>query len=210
MLKKGSHKHRSISKQLQEGQTKLSTNRKRKEKKGHGYRPKSAGGGSSSSQASNGLNTFLHSKNRNLILLIVASVITIAGIAIYNFGFNSKSNTKPDTSGMITTSTGLKYQDVVVGTGATPKLGDQVSVHYTGTFEDGTKFDSSIDRGEPIIFPIGVGQVVKGWDEGIMTMKVGGKRKLVIPPNLGYGAQARGQIPPNSTMYFDVELLDVK
>lgn len=111
----------------------------------------------------------------------------------------------------VTTDSGLKYVDYVVGEGASPKKGDMVVVHYTGTLTDGTKFDSSVDRGQPFQFQIGVGQVIKGWDEGVMSMKVGGKRKLIIPPDLGYGARgAGGVIPPNATLLFDVELLDIK
>jgi peptidylprolyl isomerase len=109
----------------------------------------------------------------------------------------------------VTTQSGLKYEDIVTGTGPSPQSGQEVTVHYTGTLEDGTKFDSSLDRG-PFKFQIGVGRVIKGWDEGVMTMKVGGKRKLVIPPQLGYGARGIGPIPPNSTLVFEVELLDVK
>jgi ketosteroid isomerase-like protein len=110
----------------------------------------------------------------------------------------------------ITTPSGLKYVDRVVGTGESPKPGQMVTVHYTGTFEDGIKFDSSLDRGQPIVFPIGGGRVIKGWDEGLMTMKVGGKRKLIIPPDLAYGASGRPGIPPNSTLIFEVELIEVK
>jgi peptidylprolyl isomerase len=112
---------------------------------------------------------------------------------------------------MTTTESGLKYEDIVTGAGDSPKPGQLVTVHYTGTLENGTKFDSSVDRGQPFTFKIGVGQVIKGWDEGVMTMKVGGKRKLIIPPQLGYGARgAGGVIPPNATLVFDVELLGVK
>jgi len=112
---------------------------------------------------------------------------------------------------MVTTDSGLKYVDLVVGKGASPTRGRQVKVHYTGTLENGTKFDSSVDRRQPFSFIIGVGQVIKGWDEGVMGMKVGGKRKLVVPANLGYGARgAGGVIPPNATLLFDVELLDVQ
>jgi peptidylprolyl isomerase len=109
----------------------------------------------------------------------------------------------------MTTESGLRYEDIVVGAGPSPQSGQEVTVHYTGALEDGTKFDSSLDRGQPFKFKIGVGQVIKGWDEGVMTMKVGGKRKLVIPPQLGYGRRGVGPIPPNSTLVFEVELLDV-
>jgi FKBP-type peptidyl-prolyl cis-trans isomerase len=117
---------------------------------------------------------------------------------------------KKDGGKTVTTASGLKYVDVVVGKGASPTASKTVKVHYTGTLENGKKFDSSVDRNEPFSFTIGVGQVIKGWDEGVMTMKVGGKRKLIIPANLGYGARGAGSaIPPNATLLFDVELLDV-
>lgn len=112
---------------------------------------------------------------------------------------------------VITTDSGLKYVDIQEGTGATPTRGQTVTVHYTGTLEDGTKFDSSRDRGRPFSFTIGVGQVIRGWDEGVGSMKVGGQRKLIIPPDLGYGARgAGGVIPPNATLLFDVELLRIQ
>jgi FKBP-type peptidyl-prolyl cis-trans isomerase len=112
---------------------------------------------------------------------------------------------------LVTTKSGLKYEDVKVGTGAEATAGHDVVVHYTGTLTDGKKFDSSRDRNEPFTFPLGAGRVIKGWDEGVAGMKVGGQRKLVIPPELGYGAQgAGGVIPPNATLLFDVELLQVK
>ncbi|MBE9137158.1 FKBP-type peptidyl-prolyl cis-trans isomerase [Nodosilinea sp. LEGE 07088] len=111
---------------------------------------------------------------------------------------------------LITTDSGLQYVDLVEGTGAMPQSGQRVTVHYTGTLEDGTKFDSSRDRGRPFSFQIGVGQVIKGWDEGVGTMRVGGQRKLVIPAELGYGSRgAGGVIPPNATLLFDVELLRI-
>ncbi|MBI2723838.1 MAG: FKBP-type peptidyl-prolyl cis-trans isomerase [Chloroflexi bacterium] len=108
------------------------------------------------------------------------------------------------------TASGLEYTDDVVGTGASPERGKRVRVHYTGRLTDGKKFDSSVDRGQPFEFVIGVGQVIKGWDEGVMSMKVGGKRTLMIPAALGYGARgAGGAIPPNADLVFDVELLGV-
>ena len=109
-----------------------------------------------------------------------------------------------------TTESGLKYTDEVVGTGESPSKGKDVTVHYTGTLTNGKKFDSSVDRNQPFTFTIGIGQVIKGWDEGVLTMKVGGKRKLTIPPELGYGTRgAGGVIPPNATLIFDVELISV-
>jgi peptidylprolyl isomerase len=109
----------------------------------------------------------------------------------------------------ITTPSGLKYIDLIIGDGEMPKPGDVVVVHYVGTLKDGTKFDSSRDRKDPLGFYLGRGEVIKGWEEGVATMKVGGKRKLIIPPDLGYGSQDKGKIPPNSTLYFEVELLSV-
>jgi FKBP-type peptidyl-prolyl cis-trans isomerase FkpA len=109
-----------------------------------------------------------------------------------------------------TTPTGLTIEDVVVGDGAAAAAGQQVKVHYTGWLTNGTKFDSSKDRNDPFVFPLGAGRVIKGWDEGVQGMKVGGKRKLTIPPALGYGARgAGGVIPPNATLVFEVELLGV-
>jgi len=112
---------------------------------------------------------------------------------------------------MTTTSTGLQYEDLQEGTGKEALIGQTVSVHYTGWLTDGTKFDSSVDRGQPFQFPLGARRVIAGWDEGVAGMKVGGKRKLTIPPALGYGSRgAGGVIPPNATLVFDVELLDVR
>ncbi len=116
---------------------------------------------------------------------------------------------------MTKTPSGLQYEDTVVGTGASPKPGQTCVMHYTGWLWEneakGKKFDSSVDRGQPFEFQIGLGMVIKGWDEGVMTMKVGGKRTLLIPANLGYGSRgAGGVIPPNATLVFDVELLGLK
>ena len=109
-----------------------------------------------------------------------------------------------------TTPSGLIIDELVAGAGAAAAAGQQVTVHYTGWLTDGTKFDSSKDRGDPFIFPLGAGRVIKGWDEGVQGMKIGGKRKLTIPPALGYGARgAGGVIPPNATLVFEVELLGV-
>ena len=111
----------------------------------------------------------------------------------------------------IVTASGLRYTDEKMGDGTQPTKGKKVTVHYTGTLDNGNKFDSSRDRGKPFVFTIGVGQVIKGWDEGVMSMKVGGRHKLVIPPDLGYGARgAGGVIPPMATLHFDVELLAVE
>ena len=136
---------------------------------------------------------------------------TEASVTVASTPSSTPKKTTTGASKVVTTSSGLKYTELKVGSGATPKTGQTVSVHYTGTLENGTKFDSSRDRGVPFEFPIGTGQVIKGWDEGISTMKVGGRRQLIIPPELGYGAGgAGGVIPPNATLIFDVELLDVK
>lgn len=111
---------------------------------------------------------------------------------------------------MITTPSGLQYEDVKVGSGAEAEAGMWVEVHYVGTLTDGKKFDSSRDRSETFKFPLGAGRVIAGWDEGVAGMKIGGVRKLVIPPNLGYGARgAAGVIPPNATLVFEVELISV-
>ncbi|MBT1071984.1 FKBP-type peptidyl-prolyl cis-trans isomerase [Geobacter chapellei] len=138
---------------------------------------------------------------------IVAGSLMMAMLAVPAFA----AKDAPKAGKTVTTASGLKYVDVVVGKGASPVAGKQVTVHYTGTLENGKKFDSSVDRKEPFKFTIGVGQVIPGWDEGVMTMKVGGKRKLIIPSKLGYGPSgAGGVIPPNATLLFDVELLDVQ
>ena len=109
------------------------------------------------------------------------------------------------------TDSGLKFEDLAEGDGDTAAAGQQVSVHYTGWLTDGTKFDSSVDRNQPFKFALGKGMVIRGWDEGVQGMKIGGKRKLTIPAQLGYGASgAGGVIPPNATLVFEVELLEIR
>jgi peptidylprolyl isomerase len=138
-------------------------------------------------------------KTKIIIFVAIAALILAAGF----FWLRGSKE--------VTTSSGLKYVDLVEGTGTTPKTGQTVKVHYTGTLENGTKFDSSRDRGTPFETKIGVGNVIKGWDEGLMTMKVGGRRKLIVPSKLGYGPNGQPpKIPGNATLIFDVELLDVK
>ncbi len=145
---------------------------------------------------------------------LILGLLAILGLAA---GCGGKSDS-PSSSGPmkvtgqpITTPSGLQYWDIVVGTGATAVSGSTVKVHYSGYLTTGEKFDSSRDRGEPFSFSLGAGQVIKGWDEGVAGMKVGGQRQLRIPPDLGYGATgAGGTIPPNATLIFDVELLGVE
>lgn len=144
-----------------------------------------------------------------------AGVVTTLVWAALLMGSLAAATITPAAAEETTTASGLKIIDTVVGTGPTPATGQICVMHYTGwLYEDGkkgTKFDSSVDRGQPFQFAIGTGQVIAGWDEGVATMKVGGKRTLTIPPELGYGARgAGGVIPPNATLIFDVELLDVK
>jgi peptidylprolyl isomerase len=143
-------------------------------------------------------------RNRQARTIAIIVVLALAAAAVTYLIANR-------SSGEVKTASGLRYTDITVGTGATPQRGQTVTVHYTGTLENGKKFDSSVDRGTPAEFRIGVGAVIKGWDEGLMTMKVGGKRHFIIPANLGYGAAGRPpDIPGNSTLIFDVELLGVK
>jgi FKBP-type peptidyl-prolyl cis-trans isomerase FkpA len=140
------------------------------------------------------------------IVFLVIAAVAVAAVLFVIFRSGGTS-----TAGEVTTPSGLRYIDEVVGTGESPKQGQTVTVHYTGTLEDGTKFDSSVDKGQPYPFRIGTGEVIKGWDEGVMTMKVGGKRRLVVPANLAYGALGRPpKIPPNATLIFELELLRVK
>lgn len=153
---------------------------------------------------------------RQRILLGLSGVLIVVVIAVFAYtrlaGNPNAASTQSPGSGanQVITQSGLKYEDLLVGSGPAVKVGDTVSVHYTGTLEDGTKFDSSLDRGTPFEFTVGQGRVIAGWDEGLQGMQVGGKRKLTIPPDLGYGASGAGAvIPPGATLIFEVELLSI-
>jgi FKBP-type peptidyl-prolyl cis-trans isomerase len=144
-----------------------------------------------------------------IFFLILALVLVLA--SNWDNIFSKNKSTGETNSDMITTSSGLQYQDITMGTGDAAKTGDDVSVHYTGWLDDGTKFDSSVDRGQPFEFTLGTGSVIRGWDEGVAGMKVGGVRKLTIPSELGYGDRGAGSlIEPGATLIFDVELLEIK
>lgn len=146
------------------------------------------------------------SQNVRLVAMALVAFLTLAAIA-YVITHRGSGTTDED---LVTTASGLKYRDLVEGTGTSPLPGQTLSVNYVGTLEDGTEFDSSYKAGRPFEFKIGAGTVIAGWDEGLMTMKVGGKRKLIIPPNLGYGSRESPNIPANSTLVFEVELLGVR
>jgi FKBP-type peptidyl-prolyl cis-trans isomerase len=152
---------------------------------------------------------------RKIALFSLLAIASLTAGAFDATDAKSKANknaaSKAVAGARITTASGLQYEDKVVGKGASPQPGQKVTVHYTGWLTNGKKFDSSVDRGTPFEFVIGKGQVIKGWDEGVSTMKVGGKRKLTIPANLGYGDRGAGaDIPPGATLVFDVELLGVQ
>ncbi|TVU54862.1 MAG: FKBP-type peptidyl-prolyl cis-trans isomerase [Arthrospira sp. PLM2.Bin9] len=141
---------------------------------------------------------------------VSANSLLSGGIAAPTANLTIAQNMTNTEENLVTTDSGLQYVDLQKGTGASPQRGQTVTVHYTGTLKDGTKFDSSRDRNQPFSFTIGVGQVIKGWDEGVASMQVGGRRKLIIPADLGYGDRgAGGVIPPNATLIFDVELLKI-
>jgi peptidylprolyl isomerase len=149
-------------------------------------------------------------RRSNALALVLLTGLAAAALATTPTPTFAQTTGKP-----MTTASGLQILDTLVGTGAAPKTGQTCSMHYTGwLYTDGVKgkkFDSSLDRGQPFSFTLGVGQVIKGWDEGVASMQVGGKRTLIIPAAMGYGARgAGGVIPPNATLIFDVELLDVK
>lgn len=159
--------------------------------------------------------------SRTEVIGIVVALVVVGSAFSFASFMQNPLTTSPDgaslgdsfgvtSGGSISSDTGLQYEDVVVGSGVEAKPGMLVSAHYTGTFQDGTVFDSSVTRGQPFEFTLGQGQVIKGWDEGIQGMKVGGKRKLVVPPELGYGSAGIGPIPPNATLNFEVELVDAK
>lgn len=161
--------------------------------------------------------------------LLISIIIIVCAVVVFLFYkksnyvsdvYNSSSSPSPSQTLQPTATTSpkttpkpidnsLKIQDLIVGTGAEAKSGKNITVSYVGTLQNGTKFDSSYDRNEPFEFTLGIGQVIKGWDLGFAGMKVGGKRKLVIPPQLAYGEKGIGPIPPNSTLIFEVELLRV-
>ncbi len=159
---------------------------------------------------------------KQTIITVVVSliVLVIVVIAVAKLQNPDQPDTTASTNSQTTNTTNqqeentmaedLRIEDITVGDGAEAVAGKEVTVHYTGTFTDGTKFDSSVDRGQPFTFTLGAGEVIQGWDQGVAGMKVGGKRKLTIPPELGYGPNDYQSIPGGSTLLFDIELLDVK
>ncbi|CAN5199255.1 hypothetical protein BH09PAT2_BH09PAT2_03200 [soil metagenome] len=151
----------------------------------------------------------VNSKTLIILLIILAAIVGYA-ILSHNKKATTTTTMPQSPNSQKPSATELKIEDTLVGTGREVKSGDTVSIHYKGTLTDGTKFDSSYDRNEPFETQIGVGRVIQGWDKGVVGMKVGGKRKLTIPPSMGYGDRATGPIPANSTLIFEVELMDVK
>jgi len=139
-------------------------------------------------------------RQRNRQIISVVGALAVIAVVVF-LGISANRSKQANA---------LKIEDIVEGSGTEAKSGDTVQVHYTGWLEDGTKFDSSVDRDEPFEFTLGQGQVIQGWDAGVIGMKVGGQRKLTIPSQLAYGPQGRGSIPPNATLIFDIELLEIK
>ncbi len=157
----------------------------------------------------------MHKMSRLLAVALAAALAAATASADEKKPTPPSDSEKKSESKMTKTASGLQYEDTKVGTGASPQKGQTCVMHYTGWLWEngakGKKFDSSVDRGTPFEFPLGQGRVIKGWDEGVATMKVGGKRTLIIPPDLGYGSRgAGGVIPANATLLFEVELLDAK
>jgi len=159
-------------------------------------------------------------RQRIIIGIIIFLIVVVVGFLVYR-NFSGKNQAYPigtldstpptPSANAITTASGLIYEDLQVGDGATAESGNSVSVNYTGWLADGTKFDSSLDRGQPFEFTLGAGEVIPGWDEGVTGMRVNGTRLLVIPPSLGYGSSGAGStIPPDSTLTFEVQLIDIK
>ena len=154
--------------------------------------------------------------SKNFVISLVIGILVLVVFAYFIFGLNGgssasqQSSAQPSPQAMGATTDKLQIVDEKIGTGEAVKRGDTVEINYVGTLTNGTKFDASADHGGPFTTQIGVGQVIKGWDEGVIGMKVGGKRKLTIPPSLGYGAQAVGSIPANSTLIFQIELVGIK
>jgi FKBP-type peptidyl-prolyl cis-trans isomerase FkpA len=160
------------------------------------------------------MRSFLSIGSNQICVKLIHSMIL--SIAIVGMTSSVSSLAAPATASIVKTNSGLGYQELVIGRGTEASAGHQVQVHYTGWLQNpdgsaGRKFDSSLDRGDPFVFSLGGGQVIRGWDEGVAGMRVGGKRELIVPPDLGYGARGAGNvIPPNATLIFDVELLGVK
>ncbi|MFQ5930963.1 MAG: FKBP-type peptidyl-prolyl cis-trans isomerase [Nitrospiraceae bacterium] len=144
-------------------------------------------------------------------LIIVSSALALVCLGSVANAGETKVSGEQERGKLVKTDSGLQYMDLVFGTGRQAELGDTATVHYTGWLSDGTKFDSSLDRNRPFSFRVGAGQVIRGWDEGVGSMREGGKRKLIIPPHLGYGPRGAGAaIPPNATLTFEVELLKLR
>lgn len=153
--------------------------------------------------------------NKNQWIAVFASLVLVSYLLFSNQIMNIFDPTDGESLDSVPVSaeplqTGFNSEEVVVGTSTLAEVGDTLTVHYVGTLEDGKVFDSSLDRGTPFTFTLGAGQVIRGWDEGLVGMRVGGKRVLTIAPDFGYGAQGVGTIPPNSTLNFEVELLNVQ